>query len=366
VPPITHETVRELARFEGRQGPVTSLYLDVDGRRHPRRQDYEQQLTRLLRDARDPAATEDLRRIEAEVRSGFDRSATRGLAIFSASADGLWKVVPLPVPVRDQLVVDASPHVRQLETVLDQYGRLGVLLADRQRARVLVFELGVITQRSELFDALPRHEDDRGDFDRDHVHDHVEAAAHRHLKRAAQAAFELWQEAPFDHLLVGAPDDIARELERSLHHYLRDRVAGRLHVPIAAPDDEVRTAVLAEGEAVERRREIALVTRLRDAVGAGNGGVAGLKPTLAAVVERRVDTLLVSDGYVAPGWRCRSCKYVGPIGRGCPICAAEMTSVDDVVEHAIEAALAQSCRVEICRGNADLDVLGRIGALLRF
>ena len=28
--------------------------------------------------------------------------------------------------------------------------------------------------------------------------------------------------------------------------------------------------------------------------------------------------------------------------------------------------LAQSCRVEICVGNADLDVMGRAGALLRY
>ena len=32
----------------------------------------------------------------------------------------------------------------------------------------------------------------------------------------------------------------------------------------------------------------------------------------------------------------------------------------------VEDALAQSCRVTVCAGNADLDVLGRIGALLRY
>jgi hypothetical protein len=43
-----------------------------------------------------------------------------------------------------------------------------------------------------------------------------------------------------------------------------------------------------------------------------------------------------------------------------------MDRVDDVVEEAIESALAQSCRVALCDGSADLDVMGRIGALLRF
>ena len=117
--------------------------------------------------------------------------------------------------------------------------------------------------------------------------------------------------------------------------------------------------------AVARRGEATLVERLRNAVGAG-GGVAGLEPTLAALVERRVDVLLVSDGYETEGWRCRSCRYLGPLGRRCPVCANSMDLVDDVVEEAVEEALANKCRVQMVRENADLDVLGRIGALLRF
>ena len=43
-----------------------------------------------------------------------------------------------------------------------------------------------------------------------------------------------------------------------------------------------------------------------------------------------------------------------------------MEQDDDVVEEAVQEALSQSCHVEVCHDNADLDVLGRIGALLRF
>jgi len=43
-----------------------------------------------------------------------------------------------------------------------------------------------------------------------------------------------------------------------------------------------------------------------------------------------------------------------------------MERVDDVVEDAVEEALTQGLPVTICIGNADLDVLGSIGALLRY
>src|SRR5439155_20762434 len=107
------------------------------------------------------------------------------------------------------------------------------------------------------------------------------------------------------------------------------------------------------------------VDRLRSSIGTGKG-VDGLAPVIDALIERRVDTLLVSDGYESPGWRCLACRLVAVKGRTCPACDGQMTKVDDVVEEAVEEALAQSCHVLVCDGNAYLDVLGRIGALLRF
>ena len=41
-------------------------------------------------------------------------------------------------------------------------------------------------------------------------------------------------------------------------------------------------------------------------------------------------------------------------------------TLDDVVEEAMEEALAQGLKAEVVVGNADLDVLGRIGAFLRY
>jgi hypothetical protein len=43
-----------------------------------------------------------------------------------------------------------------------------------------------------------------------------------------------------------------------------------------------------------------------------------------------------------------------------------MVQVVDVVEEAVEDALEQSCRVLLSHESADLDVLGRIGGLLRY
>jgi hypothetical protein len=43
-----------------------------------------------------------------------------------------------------------------------------------------------------------------------------------------------------------------------------------------------------------------------------------------------------------------------------------MDHLDDVVEHLVEQLIVEGTTVDICVGNADLDVAGRIGALLRY
>ena len=166
--------------------------------------------------------------------------------------------------------------------------------------------------------------------------------------------------------MIGAPADISGPLERALHPYLRDRIAARVSVAVNAREDDVRQAALDSEAEVERHKEEAAVGRLREAAASNGGGVVGLDDVLDALVQRRVDTLLVSDGFEAPGWHCPSCSWLGTRGRSCPVCGRHMEQVDDVVEEAVQEALNQSCRVEVCRENADLDVLGRIGALLRF
>jgi peptide subunit release factor 1 (eRF1) len=373
-------------------GPVVTLYLDVDGQRYIRPRDYEAHLDQLLRRARDHAEVEeDLRRIEGRVRAGLQRSRTKGVALFSCAADNFFEVFELPVRVRDQQAVERTPRVRQLEVILERYRPYGVLVTDRQRARMLVFQAGELRDRSELFRELPRHDDDRGDWDRDHVRDHTAALAQQHVRRAAQVAFALHQQRPFDHLILAGPETAMHEVERELHSYLRDGIVARLRLPVTASEDEIRAAAAQIEAGVERARTDGLVNRLRDAIGASGPGLLGLTPTMAAAAAQaapigagagsgvaglesvlqslfghRVDTLLVSEDFEVQGWRCRQCEYLAARGPNCPLCRTTMDRVDDVVEEAIEVALAGSCRVVVCGGNADLDVLGRIGALLRF
>ena len=372
MPVITEAAIKELAGFRSDDAPVVSCYLDVDGRRQVRPQDIERRVAALVKEAANgpsgDAIGADLDRITEHVAKHLDRSGVRGLAIFSCAPKGLWQVIGLPVPVANRIVVNQSPAVGTLESIVQELEPLGVLLVDRQRARMFVFQFGELIEHSELFEALPRDYDEIDDAGRgqhDRLQDHTDELATQHLRHSAEVAFRLYQDNGFGRLSIGASDEINAAIEPLLHPYLRERLSPRIAVGAGASEPEVRAAALVVEQEVERAKEATLVAKLRDAVGAGGKAVVGLPDTLAALNERRAATLLVSEGYTETGWRC-ACGALAAKGPTCPVDGQAMEHVDDVIHDVVDVALGQSCHVEVCVGNADLDVLGRIGALLRY
>jgi peptide chain release factor subunit 1 len=369
---ITEDTLRTLTGFQGGGEPVTTCYLDVDGRRLLTQRDIEQELDGVLRQARGRAngtasVHSDLDRIEGFVKGGFDRSRVRGLALFSCAARDLFEVVPLPVRVRSRVVVNEQPAVAQLEAIAEESRRYGVLLVDRQRARMFVFELDELVEHTEQqAGETSRDYDNRGERERGDVANHVDAMASAHVRSAAALAFSVFQDQGFEHLVIGAPEDLGKEVEGALHAYLRERLRGRINVTPQASLDVIQKAVVACEEATERDKEAALVRRLLDTVGAGGRAVTGLGAVLTALNERRVEHLIVSHEFETEGWRCEETGFLYDVRPHRSADGPGLKPIQDVVEEAIDDALGQGAKVEICVGNADLDVHGRIGALLRY
>ncbi len=127
---------------------------------------------------------------------------------------------------------------------------------------------------------------------------------------------------------------------------------------------ELDGAVASVWEELERRREAALVEELQARIATGQG-VAGLEATLDALAEMRVGTLVVSRRHTATGARCPHCGRLAAGARDCAWCGAPTQAVPDVIGTAIEQALAQNARVEICT-QPELEALGYIGAIERY
>lgn len=372
---LDRETLRALAEWDARGFPVASMYLDVDGRRHPRRADYVSRVEDLARRISDAPASarqherslrDDAERIVRFVRDEFDRRGTRGLALFTSSGAGLWEALALPRPLRERTVVGPRPYLLPLEALLEAYETISVAIVDREKARLFRSELGEIEEVSDVLDEVPGWHDQGGwaqaRFQR-HIMEHVQ----RHLKHVAEVLLRLQEQGRLQRLVLAGPEEVVAELDRELHDYVRRTVVRRTTLSMASAPGEVLERIRAIEQELEREREEEAVSRLLAESEGGTGrAVTGMADTLAALEAGRVDTLVLADDLEVKGARCRRCGHLDLGDDRCPACGGEMGPVPDLAEEAVEGALRQRCRVETVPDASRLERVGGVGALLRF
>ncbi|HEV2771142.1 MAG TPA: host attachment protein [Solirubrobacteraceae bacterium] len=372
---VTPETVRRLAGLRARNGKILSLYLDLDPQTHDTPRARSSAVNSLLSDARQrvedytdadhdakAGLREDLERLEDLLApDALPGDGTRGLAVFVSGPDDLLEVVRLPRPVSSQVVVDEAPHVEPL-TAFEEHGRWCVALVNQSLAR---FFVGVPDGLAEV-----------GGFDDDtkgrqeqlrHTRGENEEA-HQHLRRVAAALALGLRRKRFDRLLLACPQEQRSSIEQALPPEVRQRLAG--HLTLDVPDvtpEEVRSAVretMVEAAAHELEDRLARFTELR-AQGALSAG--GLDEVLAALVERRVETLLIHDTFSRPGLHDPDTGWLGIEGQRPPT-EGRVDRVDDITPYATDLALEQDADVITVTASEHHELEGEdgIAAILRF
>jgi peptide chain release factor subunit 1 len=376
MPEIDRQFLRKLADWSSNGIPVCSLYLDVDGRRYPRRQDYMvrakqlgHELTRhaqnggLDREARGSVSQDAARMLD--YLNGMERGPTRGVALFSASKAGLWEVVTVPRPLPDRASVEPHPYVIPLEALIETYESFCTTLVDRAKARVFLARMGQIQERTDILDDVPGWHD-QGGWSQSRYQRHIEEHAASHLKHVAEVLLGFHKVRKFDHLILAGPEELIPDFERTLHDYLKRRIVARVNLPMTATAAAVLEKSLAVEEEIEEARERQVVERLVAETSAGRNGNMGLAPVLDALNFERVETLVVPFGLSRPGFRCAQNGHLAAEGSTCAICQSALEPVPDVVDAAVASALRQGSRVEILSLVEPEETAKDIGALLRF
>ncbi len=117
---------------------------------------------------------------------------------------------------------------------------------------------------------------------------------------------------------------------------------------------------------VNVERETKLVEKLVSLNARDANAVVGLDDTLQAVSDKRVETLIISDGFRTPGYVHQSSGFLVANLTRSPLAEAELAEVADVVEAAVAQTVAQGGHVEVIAENTQLENAGRIGAILRY
>ena len=379
---LTETRLRELAGIHANGYRVLSVFLNLDPAEFATPPARASEISSVIDDAHRRVRESD--GLSHEARKGLEQDVERaatflrnlspkgahGLALFACKGTGLFEAIRLPSPIQTRAVINDAPFVEPLVELLGSGGNWMVVLVNRQTGRLLRGD-------AHHFDELAVIEDDvhgrhsQGGWSQARYQRSVDEDVADHLKNVADAVFLRFKQVPFDHLLLGGPGETRPEFEGRLHPYLRERLAGWIDIDVenSSPDDVARSAD-AKIEEHTRRSEREALERLQEAVAKQGRGTAGLEPTLEALNERRVETLLLMENFDSAGCTCPQCGSVYAVtGGNCPADGTELDCRDNVIENAMHLALEQSARVLVVRDedNArELESHGGIGAILRF
>jgi peptide subunit release factor 1 (eRF1) len=367
--------LRELAAWRSDGHKVLSLYLNLDPSEFPtpkhRATEFNSLMDTVERAVRHDelihAQKEELKSDTERVRSWwdneFDASGTRGVALFVCGAAELFDVHHLARPVRSEVVIDDSPYIEPLTTLPGGDGYC-VLLTSRQVARILMGGRDGMREVVKVVDDVHRWHD-QGGWSQARYQRGILKEAQDHLKHAGDEVFALFKGGHVQRLIIGAPHELRGEVEQNLHSYLRERIAGWLDIDIRSSPSQVASEAAGVIDADESERERSWLERLKSEVGRNSRGTAGLAATLAALNERRVEGLLVKDGFRAPGYATADASFLSAEPGASPT-GEPLQEREDVIESALESALEQSAEIVVIRRHPDIDAVGSIGAVLRY
>ena len=382
---ITTDRLRELAETRSAQGKVLSLFINLDPREFatpPARateiSSVLDEAARTIRDANGltsderSALQQDVERVRTALRNGVDTKEARALAVFASQPAGLFEILKLPRPVDHKVAIGETPCVEPLARI--GTGELWwLVLVDRKHARLLAGTVdGMVEVWRHEDDVLARVDSDRQDQDgrsEKRYERGVEQEVDRHLRGVAGELARRLRDVRVAGILVGGPKETSNHLESLLHADVSRCLKGRVDVDVwNSGADTVLHAARPVLDELTARRDEELLAKIDEGLGKGGRAVAGLGDVLTAVHERRIDTLVVQEGFTAKGTRCPQCGWMGVSASGqCPADGTMTDVVDNIVETAVGRAFGQDARVRYLPvADLAIEQKGSIAALLRF
>jgi peptide chain release factor subunit 1 len=345
---LTEQSLKALSEVEADEPVVVSLFLNLDPSLVATGQARSSQITSVLARLdgllRESGLSEDAlealevdrARIEDYLREdALDVDGAAGLAVYSASALDEYRAIKLLEPIETAVHVDQRPILEPIMGATDE-GDWCVLLATRDSARIF---RGGTTSLREIGDVQSKVKNQHaaGGWSQARFERSVEQDVERHLERATELLLSSFKRRPFEHLVVGANNESLRPaLEGEAHSYLLERLRGWIDIDEdLASEDEVLEAVRPVMDEQAEREETELLEVFAAAKATGGRAAEGLDLVLAALVERRVETLLIREGAEAPGTKCVTCNWLG---------GSESTSARSTRPHSTPSTTSSSRR----------------------
>jgi peptide chain release factor subunit 1 len=377
---ITWEQLRELAAFRAERGCAVSLYVGLDPSvvptagglaSHTRsllaraERQVDEQRTTLSRAER-KALAGDLERIASWFENEFSREGVRGVAVFAAVLDNLFRPLSLAWPVADEARIAQQLYLAPLVRGVGRGDGAVVAYVGRERGDVYRLRGGQLTPLvDETADVPGRH--DQGGWSQARYERHIETIVDRHLREVADALDRCVRGFRGARVVLVGPEETRSGFESLLSSDARAALLGwaAAEAHVDAPRLLEAARPLLDGWRAGRQDE--LLTRWREEAARSGRAATGWEETLRAASDGRVELLLVQDGADRSAYVCPACGRAQAQDGSCPLDGTTMQPADTGLDLAVHQTLTHGGTVEvISEDHHDLEPVGGVAALLRF
>jgi len=368
------ELLKRLIDFDPRRLPVISLYLDgrVDENgKHDFGPFVRKELTGRARTYRAESAErasfdEDFRRIERFLENEV-RPSAQGIAIFAcAGANDFFEVGEFDATfIRHQLFVSDRPHLYPLARLIDQYRRYAVVLADTNRAKILVFATGATSERKEVQNVKTK-QSRAGGWTQSRYQRHMENYHLHHAKEVIQILDRTVREEDINNvILAGDEATIIPILREQMSKELAEKVIDTLSLPIDTPDHELFEESLRAFRRHDTLSDLQKVERLMNEYRADDLAVAGVSETLVALSNGQVEEMLITASANDLKYDEADAKkvlqaYGSDVSQ---LTISNCAIADELVRRANETS---SARITFIEDASLLEPIGGVGAFIRY
>ena len=302
-----------------------------------------------------------LERAKGFLENDLPTDGAHALAVFASEENDLFQVLKLPRSVPNRVAIGRSPLVGPLARIARRE-RWCVTLVNRRDARILRGGSDGLREVERIHDDVSGQHD-QGGWSQSRYQRGVEKEKDDHLKTTCDALLRHFKRQPFQRRIVGGPREVVTDFEQKLHHYLSERLGGRVEVDVERSNpDQVLEAARPLIEKLEREREHDALERL------GERGACGIEDVLPPLNERRVELLILDEQFGGvTGVQCLECGWLGLEGDRCPADGSETVQLDDLTEAMIELSVQQAADLlAVHHEREGLERYGGAAALLRF
>ncbi len=291
----------------------------------------------------------------------------RGRVVFASASSSFFVAHRIGVEPRRKLVLDNSPFILPLMEMRDDYEDYGIILMDSDEARVYSVRSKALEQvESSSIDLMNRHK--KGGMSQKRFNRLRRGAIDAFISQIVEDLEDLADLEVMRGLVVAGPGSVKKQLVDSLPKHLQGKVIGMVDVSIEIPPDQL----LAHGEEIasanEREGEAKAIEELRRAIFKDELAAIGVNEVRDALLQGRVETLLVSKDLSIPGWICEDCKGIhegAPPEATCPDCGGVVSGAE-IVNELAELVERTDAEMEVVSGSDFLVSIGGLGAILRY